>query len=277
MVLILSMQRQRLSQEKRKAKREKFKARQKAKKDALVKNPTSNKDEPSNEAETSVGKEILEEKDKHAPKDDGDKGKRRKKKANSASDVLKPSQHNSLDLPASPPKKKPKTSKPSTEVIPTTPAADSIASSQNAKSKPSVPKGGKKTTEDNGDKRQKKRKNKSDNTADISIPTEYAISDPPPSPPKKKRKLTSSTTKAPAPNEKSKPAQPTAAGLTDDLPQVISELQAQVKDIIKSASDLAKAARARALNGGDSDDETNASAVKKMKKRVGKTKKLQQS
>jgi len=94
-------------------------------------------------------------------------------------------------------------------------------------------------------------------------------------PPKKKQKISSSSvfstvkatahtsnklakTKTTIPSTKQSPmSEP------DDSPAVIQELQSQVKDIINSASSLAKAARARALNGDDDDNEKKASAKKK--------------
>jgi len=89
-------------------------------------------------------------------------------------------------------------------------------------------------------------------------------------PPKKKQKTSSSsiipTVKAASLSSTDKPtkskskftlpltkSKPTSE--PGDSPAVIQELQSQIKDILKSASSLAKAARARALNGDD--DEKN--------------------
>jgi len=95
-------------------------------------------------------------------------------------------------------------------------------------------------------------------------------SEDPTEPPKKKQKTSSSsiipTVKAASLSSTDKPtkskskstlpltkSKPTSE--PGDSPVVIQELQSQIKDILKSASSLAKAARARALNGDD--DEKN--------------------
>lgn len=116
--------------------------------------------------------------------------------------------------------------------------------------------------------------------------------DHPPVPPKKKRKtsitspastftlspdpttlsttkstksITSSTIK---PKSRSSP-------VTEESPAVIHELQSQVKDIIKSASSLAKAVRARALSGDGEGEEKTSSAKKR--KPLSTKKKAQKS
>ncbi|KAF7773219.1 hypothetical protein Agabi119p4_5386 [Agaricus bisporus var. burnettii] len=260
-------EKKRAAQEKRKAKREKFKARQKAKKEALALSSSATKSKGgglSNKTEKLVGKEGHEEEQETIrvkPK------KKHKKKDETASEVLK---HHILD-----PKKKSKKFK-SMDVAPASATAataitGSSPSNQELRASPRVPKAEKRVSEDDGDRPRKKHK-KSNNTSEILKPSEHAIPNPLPSPPKKKRKVNPTTPQSQAPNQKSKSAPTTVLALSDE-----SELQAQVKDIIKSASDLAKAARARALNGGDSGDETKASATKKMKKKAVKTRKVQES
>lgn len=143
-------------------------------------------------------------------------------------------------------------------------------------------------------KKQKKRKadtaesTEEDTVPETAKPSNRHVLEPPASPPKKKRKTTTdiipAVTSAPATKKaKSKPAHPNvtkstqkpnfkptpAPGSTDESPEIIADLQAQVKDIIKSASSLAKAARARALSGGDDDDGEGKPSMKRKKKTTG--------
>jgi len=125
---------------------------------------------------------------------------------------------------------------------------------------------------------------KAETPASVELPKELADtkkakkhhSEGPAEPPKKKQKTSSSSVismvKATAPSSTDKPAKTEAnkpstkqnpVSEPDDSPAVIQELQSQVRDIIKSASNLAKVARARALNGDDVDSEKKPLAKKK--------------
>lgn len=125
---------------------------------------------------------------------------------------------------------------------------------------------------------------KAETPASMELPKELANtkkakkhrSEDPAEPLRKKQKTSSSsvipTVKAAALSSTDKPVKiKTNTPLTkqnpvsepDDSPAVIQELQSQVRDIIKSASNLAKAARARAVNGDDVDNEKKTLAKKK--------------
>jgi len=125
---------------------------------------------------------------------------------------------------------------------------------------------------------------KAETPASVELPKELADtkkakkhhSEGPAEPPKKKQKTSSSSVipmvKATAPSSTDKPAKTEAnkpstkqnpVSEPDDSPAVIQELQSQVRDIIKSACNLAKVARARALNGDDVDSEKKPLAKKK--------------
>jgi len=128
-------------------------------------------------------------------------------------------------------------------------------------------------------------KPKADSSASMELSKELADakrakkyhSEDPTEPPKKKQKTSSSsiipTVKAASLSSTDKPtkskskstlpltkSKPTSE--PGDSPAVIQELQSQIKDILKSASSLAKAARARALNGDD-DEKKSSDKMKK--------------
>lgn len=192
-----------IAQQIRKIKREKFKARKKAKKEALVNDAAVVESKKESKKNTKdVGKEQEAKRLTERKK----KGKAieslKKAEAPASSelpeelaDTKKAKKHHS-EGPAVPPKKKQKTS--SSSVIPTVKATALSSTDKPTKTKANTP-----------------------------LTKQNPVSEP------------------------------------DDSPAVIQELQSQVRDIIKSASNLAKAARARALNGDDVDSEKKPSAKKK--------------